>query len=294
MKRRSLFPFSVLLLLAAPPCQVAAGRAAELAGGHFAADRVAGYSAEDFADRAAGVSAAEPFAVARAAEYPVEHLAVARAADFPAGRTAELLAAEYPAEYAAEHTVAVRTADPAPDRAAELLAGLSGGFRAMNGYAVAFSVAADELLTRGRYAVEGEGYYLTLGDAEVFGDEVLRYEVDNRRREITVDRVDASSRNILSNPVHAFDFLDSAYGSELLWERDGRAAVALTPVAESGTAIGRITVTVSTASMRPLALTYDYDGERIDVTVERIDPLDGPLRRFDRADYAGYEFIDFR
>lgn len=238
MKRRSLLLFSVFLLLGAPPCQVAAGRAAERA-----ADRVAAYSAEDCADRAAGVSAVEPSDAARAAE---------------------------------------------------LLAGLSGGFRAMNGYAVAFTVTADELLSRGRYAVEGERYYLTLGDAEVFSDGALRYEVDNRRREITVDRVDTSSRNILGNPVHAFDFLDSAYGSELLWERDGRAAVALTPVAESGTAVGRITVTVSTASMRPLALTYDYDGERIDVTVERIDPLDGPLRRFDRADYAGYEFIDFR
>lgn len=290
MKKRSLFLFSTFLLLAGPTCGVAAVRAAERVGGRFD-ERAAGVIAvEPFAAEYPAERSVEPFAVARAAEYPVEHLAVARAADFPAGRNTEFLAAER----SAEPFVAARAAGPTTDRAAELLAGLSGGFRAMNGYAVAFTVTADELLTRGRYAVEGEGYYLTLGDAEVFSDGALRYEVDNRRREITVDRVDTSSRNILSNPVHAFDFLDSAYGSELLWERDGRAAVALTPVAESGTAVGRITVTVSTASMRPLALTYDYDGERIDVTVERIDPLDGPLRRFDRADYAGYEFIDFR
>lgn len=183
---------------------------------------------------------------------------------------------------------------PAAGRAAGIVKGLADAFGAMEGYTVSFAVTAGEHTSQGRYAVEGERYYLTLGDAEVFSDGALRYEVDNRRREITIDRVDTRSRNILNNPVRAFDFLGSDFRSELLWERGGRAAVVLTPVAESGTAVGRITVTVSTASMRPLVLTYDYDGERIGVMIESVGPLDGPLRRFDRADYAGYEFIDFR
>ena len=55
------------------------------------------------------------------------------------------------------------------------------------------------------YAVEGEGYYLVLGDAEVYCDGAVRYEVDNRRREVTIDVVDTDSRNILNNPASCFN-----------------------------------------------------------------------------------------
>lgn len=183
---------------------------------------------------------------------------------------------------------------PAADRAAQIVAGLADAFRGMKGYSVAFSVEAGGQTIAGRYAVEGDDYFLSFGDAEVFGDGDLRYEVDNRRREITIDRVDTLSRNILSNPVRAFDFLGSDYTAELLWERDGRAALRLTPVGQAQATIRHIDAVVSTSSMRPLSLTYNYDGELIAVAVDRIEPLAAPLRRFDRKAYAGYESIDFR
>ena len=100
---------------------------------------------------------------------------------------------------------------PAAGRADAILAGVSDGFRALGAYGVSFEVRSDEYVTRGRYAVEGENYYLVLGDAEVYCDGAVRYEVDNRRREVTIDVVDTGSRNILNNPVHAFDFLGSEY-----------------------------------------------------------------------------------
>lgn len=180
------------------------------------------------------------------------------------------------------------------DRAAGIVAGLADAFRAMNGYTVSFAVRAGEHTSQGRYTVEGPRYYLALADAEVFGDGALRYEVDNRRREVTVDAVDTLSRNILNNPVRAFDFLGSEYAPELLWERDGQAAVRLRPAGKSAASIVCIDVTVSTDTMRPRSLTYHYDGERIEVAIESVAPLSTPLRRFDRKAYAGYEFIDFR
>lgn len=182
----------------------------------------------------------------------------------------------------------------AAGRADEILEKLAAGFRAMGPYEVDFQVTAGEYRADGRYAVEGERYYLTLGDAEVFCDGATRCEIDNRRREITVDEVDASSRNILNNPAHAFDFLGTAYSAALAWERDGQAAVTLTPTDRQTAASGTVTVTVSTATMRPLSLAYDYDGERVTVAILRIEPLDGPLETFDKGAYAGYEFIDFR
>ena len=186
------------------------------------------------------------------------------------------------------------TVRAAENRAGEILERLAAGFRAMKGYEVTFEVEAGEYRTAGSYAVEGQGYFLTLGDAEVFCDGTVRYEVDNARREVTIVGVDTASRNILNNPVKAFDFLDSEYDPELLSEAAGRAVVRLTPVEGSGASAGTVAVTVSTATMRPEQLDYDYDGERIRVVVRRVAPLAGPLARFERSRFEGYEFIDFR
>lgn len=181
----------------------------------------------------------------------------------------------------------------AAGRAEEVLEKLSAGFRAMPSYEVAFAVSATDLTTAGSYAVKGENYYLTLGDAEVFCDGKTRWEVDNRRREVTVTDVDTSSRNILNNPAHAFDFLGTEYTPELVSEADANAVVRLTPTGKNNGA-GVITLTVSTATMHPRSLSYDYDGEKIGVAVRSVAPMSEPLRAFDKSAYAGYEFIDFR
>ena len=182
----------------------------------------------------------------------------------------------------------------AGNRASEILERLAVGFRAMKGYEVAFEVEAGESRIGGSYAVEGQGYFLTLGDAEVFCDGSVRYEVDHARREVTIVGVDTTSRNILNNPVRAFDFLGSEYLPELLSEADGRAVVRLTPAAGNNSPAGTVTVTVSTATMRPEVLDYDYEGERVRITIGRVVPLGEPLRTFDRKGCEGYEFIDFR
>ena len=183
---------------------------------------------------------------------------------------------------------------PAAGRADAILAGVSDGFRALGAYGVSFEVRSDEYVTRGRYAVEGENYYLVLGDAEVYCDGAVRYEVDNRRREVTIDVVDTGSRNILNNPVHAFDFLGSEYAASLAGEQEGRAVVRLTPAPGNTSSAGNIVLTVDTAAMRPVSLRYDYDGEQVQVGSLGIAPLAGHVRLFDKNAYAGYEFIDFR
>lgn len=182
----------------------------------------------------------------------------------------------------------------AAGRATEILEKLAAGFRAMPGYGVNFEVVSGDYKNRGSYVVEGRNYYLALADAEVFADSVVRYEIDNRRREVTVTEVDAASRNILNNPVRAFDFLGSEYVPTLVSEAGDRAVVRLTPAAGNDSPAGNVTVTVETATMRPLSLSYDYDGEQVLVRVLDIAPLTGHVRAFDKQAYAGYEFIDFR
>ena len=192
-------------------------------------------------------------------------------------------------------SAAVAALAPSADgRAAEILENLAAGFRALGAYGVTFEVSSDEYTTRGRYAVEGEKYYIAVGEAEVYCDGKIRYEVDNRRREVTIDVVDTGSRNILNNPVHAFDFLGSEYAASLAGEQEGRAVVRLTPAPGNTSSAGNIVLTVDTAAMRPESLRYDYDGEQVGIAVLGVAPLDTPLKAFSKGDYKGYEFIDFR
>ncbi len=178
------------------------------------------------------------------------------------------------------------------ERAAELLRALSDRIRSLGRYAAAFTVEADGQTAAGYYTVVGDRYYLRLADAEVYCDGKARYEVDNRRKEVAVDRVDAASRNILDNPTRAFDLVDDGFASELLWERDGRAAVKLTP--EAGQPLSAVTVTVDTRTMRPVSLEYDFDGERIRIAIRSIEAADEAPKSYDPAQYRTYETIDFR
>lgn len=181
----------------------------------------------------------------------------------------------------------------AQDRAEEVVAALSAQFRALKGYEIGFEVSMGEYRGTGSYFVLGDSYYLAMGDNEVFADSSVRYEVSNSRKEIVIGETNAASRNLLDNPVRAFDFLDSEYAPSLLWERNGETAVLLTPAAGSGAA-GDITLVVATASMRPQSVAYDFDGEQVAVRILRLEPFAGPLPAFDRAACPGYEWIDFR
>ena len=192
-------------------------------------------------------------------------------------------------------SAAVAALEPSADgRAAEILEKLAAGFRALGAYGVTFEVSSGEYTTRGRYAVEGENYYIAVGEAEVYCDGKIRYEIDNRRREVTIDDVDTSSRNLLSNPAHAFDFIGTQYAPSLVSDAEGRAVVRLTPTSADASPAGEILVTVDTAAMRPESLRYDYDGEQVGIAVLGVAPLDTPLKAFSKGDYKGYEFIDFR
>lgn len=179
-------------------------------------------------------------------------------------------------------------------RAGELVEALAAGFRSLPAYRVSFVVDAGDHRVAGRYDVAGESYYLVLGDIEVYCDGRTRYEVDNRRREVTLGEVDAASRNVLDNPVHAFDFVGDRYRPELVREDDGEAVVRLTPVADDVSPAGVVTVGIDTRQMRPRSLAYALDGEQVRIDIMAVVPLSSGLEGFSKERYAGYEFIDFR
>ena len=253
-----------------------------------AASAVFSASAETFMSAVSSVSAEA--ASGLRAVFPETTVSAVPAAAGEFFRSGVPAAAASPASSAA-----VAALEPSADgRAAEILEKLAAGFRALGAYGVTFEVSSDEYTTRGRYAVEGENYYIAVGEAEVYCDGKIRYEIDNRRREVTIDDVDTSSRNLLSNPAHAFDFIGTQYAPSLVSDAEGRAVVRLTPTSADASPAGEILVTVDTAAMRPESLRYDYDGEQVGIAVLGVAPLDTPLKAFSKGDYKGYEFIDFR
>ena len=253
-----------------------------------AASAVFSASAETFMSAVSSVSAEA--ASGLRAVFPETTVSAVPAAAGDLFRSGVPAAAASPASSAA-----VAALEPSADgRAAEILEKLAAGFRALGAYGVTFEVSSDEYTTRGRYAVEGENYYIAVGEAEVYCDGKIRYEIDNRRREVTIDDVDTSSRNLLSNPAHAFDFIGTQYAPSLVSDAEGRAVVRLTPTSADASPAGEILVTVDTAAMRPESLRYDYDGEQVGIAVLGVAPLDTPLKAFSKGDYKGYEFIDFR
>lgn len=184
---------------------------------------------------------------------------------------------------------ALRAADDAGAR--EAVERLAARFRAMPEYTVTFTAEGADFAAEGSYAVEGDRYYMRVGDAEVYCDGASKWEVDPAKREVVIDVVDTESRSLLGNPTRAFDFLDDAFRSELLPSEGGMQRLRLTPT-DKGAVMSSVTVDV-VADGSPRTVTYDLDGERIRIAIRRIEPS-AEVRRFDAGRYAGYEIIDFR
>lgn len=183
------------------------------------------------------------------------------------------------------------------DDAKALISRLSEQIRSMENYEVSFTVNSGDQKIKGYYAVSGEKYYISIGDAEVFCDGGARYEVNPQNKEVTVDAVDTKSHNILTNPTRAFDFIDGEFAFEMVGANNGITTIKLTSTAENA-ALGVIFVAMDAATAQPRSLTYDVDGAQIAIEVAAIDELTGmvdiSMFTFDKNNYRGYEIVDFR
>lgn len=184
------------------------------------------------------------------------------------------------------------------DNSAKVLIGrLSEKIRAMENYEVEFNVKSGDQTIKGYYAVSGEKYYISIGDAEVYCDGGARYEVNPQNKEVTVDAVDTKSHNILTNPTRAFDFIDGEFTFATVGSADGATTIKLTSTAENA-ALGTIFVTIDNATAQPRSLTYDVDGDQIVVEIASLDEMVGmvdiSMFTFDKGNYRGYEIVDFR
>lgn len=180
----------------------------------------------------------------------------------------------------------------AADDAQAILRRTADYVKRLGDYGVSFVLTSGDYASSGRYAVSGDVYYIAVDNAEVYSDGKTRYEVNHARKEVSVDDMDAASRNILDNPTRCFDFVGTDYRSEVA-SRDGDEVTlhlrAVDPEIE-----GDIYLTVSESTGRPSSVAYSLYDDRVTVRITDIYGSTEAVRRFDRSTCRDYEMIDFR
>ena len=187
----------------------------------------------------------------------------------------------------------VKAQDDSASKGFTLLNKVSQSIKELGDYRVAFSVSIGGESVDGSYVVSGDEYYMELATAEIYCDEGVRYEVNNRDLEIVVDNVDLNSHNLLNNPTRGFNFLETQFTAKILSESVSEVTVRLDPKSEDALSLGYIVVRMDIKSGLPTSIIYDMDGDSVRIIIESFTASSSP-KKFERGEYKKYEWIDFR
>ena len=166
-------------------------------------------------------------------------------------------------------------------------------------YAMHITVAMSDTASgdnniNGYFMVEGDAYYITLGVMEVYSDGKLRYEINNERKEVVEDRVNLEACDLLSNPTRAFTFVPKEFSSEVVGRADSRVVVRLMPKSEAvGIDYIELTLEESGSKVLPVAICYDYDGDKVSIALAMVDAADAKLPCWSKAAYRAYDIVSF-
>ena len=174
--------------------------------------------------------------------------------------------------------LAVNVSTFADETSESILRHMAGTFAGYDCYEVKFTVSAEGMANmNGSYTVCGNKYNIKIQRQEQFSDGTARYEIYPNEREIVIDVADNSSHNILSNPTRAFDFapeeFDSSYKGQTDFRRKAVETVFLVPKNDAH-GNGTIMLYIDAESGMPAAIDYNYQGEKITITINRITQLE--------------------
>lgn len=178
------------------------------------------------------------------------------------------------------------------ERSQGVLRSVAAYVQTLGEYEAEFKVVAGDYQANGRYGVAGDAYHIALDQAEVYSDGKARYEVDHDRREVNIDVMDLSSRNILDNPTRCFDFVGADYASMVYSEAGDDVTLLLR--ANDTSIEGDIYLTVIRTTGRPKKIVYVLYDDRIEVEITSLARRVGAAKRYDASKYKEYEIVDFR
>ena len=160
-------------------------------------------------------------------------------------------------------------------------------------YALYMKVDAYGENINGYFMVDKDSYYIQLGTMEVYSDGKYRYEINNERKEVTEDRVNLESRDLLSNPTRAFEFLESEFKATISENIHNGAILKLVPKQSSDIKAVYVSVVWKDNRIIPLAIKYDYDGEEVSIALVMADAQSAVLPRWDKNNYRTYDIVSF-
>lgn len=160
-------------------------------------------------------------------------------------------------------------------------------------YALYMKVDAYGEKINGYFMVDKDSYYIQLGTMEVYSDGKYRYEINNERKEVTEDRVNLESRDLLSNPTRAFEFLESEFKATISENIHNGAILKLVPKQSSDITAVYVSVVWKDNRIIPLAIKYDYDGEEVSIALVMADAQSAVLPRWDKNNYRTYDIVSF-
>ena len=160
-------------------------------------------------------------------------------------------------------------------------------------YALYMKVKAYGEQTDGYFMVDRDSYYIQLGIMEVYSDGKLRYEINNERKEVTEDRVNLKSRDLLSNPTRAFEFLDSEFKATISDSIHNGAVLKFVPKQSCEVKAVYVNVAWCDGRIIPLSIKYDYDGEEVTISLVMADAESAMLPRWNKNNYKKYDIVSF-
>ena len=145
----------------------------------------------------------------------------------------------------------------------------------------------------GYFVVDKDNYYIQLGKMEVYSDGKYRYEVNNSRKEVTEDRVNLDTRDLLSNPTRAFEFVESEFKATISEKIHNGVILKLVPKQSSDIKAIYVSVVWRDNRIIPLAIKYDYDGEEVAIALVMSDAKSAVMPRWNKNNYKTYDFVSF-
>ena len=162
-----------------------------------------------------------------------------------------------------------------------------------NRYALFMRVDAYGEQMNGYFMVEDDSYYIQLGIMEVYSDGKLRYEINNERKEVTEDRVNLSSRDLLTNPTRAFEFVEEEFTASISENIHNGVILKLEPKQSADITAVYVSVVWRDGRIVPLAIKYDYDGEEVAIALIMSDVATAVMPRWSVDTYKTYDMVSF-
>lgn len=160
-------------------------------------------------------------------------------------------------------------------------------------YALYMKVKAYGEEMNGYFMVDKDSYYIQLGIMEVYSDGELRYEVNNERKEVTEDRVNLDSRDLLTNPTRAFEFVEEEFTATISQTIHNGVILKLVPKHSADITAVYVSVVWKDNRIIPLAIKYDYDGEEVAIGLVMAEAESAVLPRWRKSAYKTYDMVSF-